>query len=679
MKIIKQIKLFYQEGTSDKVYEVDLCETEGDRYVVNFRYGRRGSNLREDSKTKQPVSLTEATKIFDKLVSSKQKGGYQELNPVDQTPQASFPQATSREETILNYLAGQDSKKWKLDRIIWRAGVLKIKEATPLLINLIGTGEPLRDYCIAWSLGMCGNEETIPHLINLQNNNQTPDFIKRIAWEAQIKLSDPLTQEELKTAQINLLPENLKNFAQNGSVEQLSEALKEYTKTGDYSQLSVLDLFYQIDNQYTRPVLLEYLTTIPLKPNYFKVVRHIFKRAEYRLDAEVLGILTYRFDQSKAYYRDNQWGVNLPGSGYIPKQQYQYNQTTRRYETIGYPLRDEKKSPNSRLAYGTTTRDYLIKRNWRTLRELGNNNDPNYVKIATEILLKYSDHDAVSVRESTHNNYTWDQATNRWQTIVRRKVWDIYANYITLNHILYQNSSRYQLKLNSKAWHCINDYKPGDPEPETREEAFPELWEQQPEALLRLLIESQCQIVHNFAVKAISNCPDFCSQIDLDTLLQLINKPYQNTTKLGFELAKKYYNSINPNLDLIIALANCTYQPARQQAHQWLELHQHSIIQSTERIFTLATSPYSDTRTILKNILTNAVFSENQIKIIIGGLISQLLSFDQTKTEIAQDFNSIILIFTQQIRTLGFNVILELLDHPLPSNQILGAAHLIKS
>jgi hypothetical protein len=45
MKLVKQSSLEYREGSSDKVYEVDLCELEPGSFTVNFRYGRRGTAL----------------------------------------------------------------------------------------------------------------------------------------------------------------------------------------------------------------------------------------------------------------------------------------------------------------------------------------------------------------------------------------------------------------------------------------------------------------------------------------------------------------------------------------------------------------------------------------------------------------------------------------------------------
>ena len=78
MKLVKQALLHYQQGSSDRVYEIDLCEVGAGRYVVNFRFGRRGAALREGSETASPVTLAEAERVYDKLVRSKIDKGYQE-------------------------------------------------------------------------------------------------------------------------------------------------------------------------------------------------------------------------------------------------------------------------------------------------------------------------------------------------------------------------------------------------------------------------------------------------------------------------------------------------------------------------------------------------------------------------------------------------------------------------
>jgi bifunctional non-homologous end joining protein LigD len=73
---IQSASLHFREGNSDKVYHAAI-EPKGEGYLVTFAYGRRGNTLTTGTKTTHPVSLAEATKVFDKLVASKLAKGYQ--------------------------------------------------------------------------------------------------------------------------------------------------------------------------------------------------------------------------------------------------------------------------------------------------------------------------------------------------------------------------------------------------------------------------------------------------------------------------------------------------------------------------------------------------------------------------------------------------------------------------
>jgi bifunctional non-homologous end joining protein LigD len=88
---LRSASLHYREGTSDKVYHAAI-EQKSEGYLVTFAYGRRGNTLTTGTKTTHPVSLAEATKVFDKLVASKLAKGYEhstksagETKPYQQT------------------------------------------------------------------------------------------------------------------------------------------------------------------------------------------------------------------------------------------------------------------------------------------------------------------------------------------------------------------------------------------------------------------------------------------------------------------------------------------------------------------------------------------------------------------------------------------------------------------
>lgn len=73
----KRVTLYCREGGSDKEYTLWL-EGEGSTFLVNFQYGRRGGTQTPGTKTKAPVALAEAEKIYDKIVKEKRAKGYVE-------------------------------------------------------------------------------------------------------------------------------------------------------------------------------------------------------------------------------------------------------------------------------------------------------------------------------------------------------------------------------------------------------------------------------------------------------------------------------------------------------------------------------------------------------------------------------------------------------------------------
>ena len=682
MKLIKRTALYFQDDRSDKIYEVDLCQVTENLYSVNFRYGRRAANLKEGTKTDTAVPLAQAEKVFDKLVAEKVKKGYREVVSDSPSVPDAGPAAT-RQEAILNNIAAGGSAKWPLERAIWRAGELKIAEAGPGLINLIGTGEPLRDYCIAWSLGWCGGEGAVAALTRLYRDAATAEFVRRIAFEGLLKLADEEARSHLRSEIIELLPPQLRELAENGSAEEFSAALKTYLDSEDSSRFAVLDRLYQIDGRWARSALLDILKTAPLKPNYFKQIRHIFKMAEYRRDAEVFAIIADRLEREQAMYRSNSYGVYIPGGDYLKKIEWKKHKKTNNYEQVKVSeFQDEMQNPNARIAYSSNTREYLLRRVWRTLKQLGEEGDTDYINMAVSLLLRYVDRDAEAVLQKTY--YQWNYSN--WTRFESGSAdWDAFAGYLTFNHILYENSPRYVYLTNSQAWRCKEGYKPGDPEPEVREEAFPELWEQNPDRLLQLLLESNCSPVHHFAVKALKACPQFLAGIDVSTIVKIIDRPYDVTAELGFNLViQNQYNRYPDNREVILAVVNSVFQGGRESAYQWIEQQRDRILEDSELIAALVTSLYGDTRQFARRFLSSSVMSDRTAKVLIGRIVAHLLAFEitaisTTNTSIlaGEIAETLLFCFPAQLRSLGLGVVLDLLRHAIAEIQELGARILL--
>ena len=77
-KVEKSIQLAFQEGSSDKVYNVQLTQT-GGKYEVCFQYGRRLGTHISGKKTTGPVSQWEAESVYRKLIQEKMAKGYKEI------------------------------------------------------------------------------------------------------------------------------------------------------------------------------------------------------------------------------------------------------------------------------------------------------------------------------------------------------------------------------------------------------------------------------------------------------------------------------------------------------------------------------------------------------------------------------------------------------------------------
>ena len=670
MKLIRKTRLWSQQANSDKVYEVDLCEVGANRYVVNFRYGRRGSNLREGSKTVAPVTREEGEAIFDSLVVSKLNKGYQDS--ASQTPPGSTQttQTTSqdapgsRAETLLKHL--DDTRNPKLNRLIWRVGELRLRAAVPRLQALAErthkAGDALREYCLAWALGRCGDAAAVPTLTRLHNAGQS-EAVRRIALLGLLALAEASEQDRLLAEIVQQLPATLR--ASLTDEEHLRAALHQHLAHTDAAGFVVLEQLYLLAGHYpvARSVLLQELRTVPLKPNYFQRIRHIFKMAEWRQDSTVFGLLTRRFETEPALFYRSAWGgdyVQVPGGG----SQY-------------VKLSKEIRKANSRLAYSNRTRDYLRRRAWRTLRRLGEVADDSYIEMALGVLLVMRDEDAQAARQSTIYRYDWSKPWPEARQVAARHTYEGYAAYLALNHILRGNSAHYYLSKSRRVWQK-RDSSAG---PEEREEAFPELWDRHPEALLQLLTKSRCEPVHVFAAKALRANQDYCTQLDTPSIALLLRQPYTITAELGLHLVRQRYTPEEPDLALLQALLDSELPAARQQALDWLDIARDALCSDTAFVTALLSSRFAEPRAWMAAQLPTLNLSRPQVEALITRVLTVLLQMRGTEpvhADIAQDISTALLhAFPQHLRSLGLEIIEDLLRHPLTEVQVLAGRLLL--
>ena len=110
----ESIKLSYQEGSSDKVYEAELKD-EGNGWIVVFAYGRRGNTLTMGMKTKSPVGYEVAKKEYDKLVKSKIAKGYNPEGEISGTINVVQKEDLGLRPQLLNEIDITDINKYIVD------------------------------------------------------------------------------------------------------------------------------------------------------------------------------------------------------------------------------------------------------------------------------------------------------------------------------------------------------------------------------------------------------------------------------------------------------------------------------------------------------------------------------------------------------------------------------------
>ena len=599
------------------------------------------------------MSESQAVRIFDELVASKESKGYRrpgsalllEAETGDVNSGAKGRELDARELSILERLnEGHTSRRtWPLSRAAWRCGELRLLEAEPLLIGLVGSGDAMLDYCIAWALGQCGSSTSAEALRALEAGHKA-DSVRRIAGFALLQVLDGANRATAIAECIQQLPDSLQSLATTGPaanfLEQFGSVLEEAGPEASF----VLEVVYLIDNEHVRPALLHFLQTVRLEPGYFQRLRHIFKAAELRRDGVVFGLLARRFEVTLSRFR-------MRGRWYYPKRQL---------PTTG---------ANPSQAFSQQTRTYLRRRAWRTLNRLAEVGQAlDYVRMAAGVLAAFSDEDALLPRQ--FYRYVWDEPSQRFRH--GNAHYDRYATYVAFNWILFGNSRRYTPDAAKLSFECVAPFEPGGDEPLEREDSHPELWNQYPEVVVELLMESRCEPVHHFGVRVLNQNEAFCQKLSVQSLVSLLQTPYEVTNRLGFNLGVARFDAADPDFSLVQAMANCGYQPARQQAFDWVSADSSRFFADSEFAMSLVMSPHAETRDFVRNSLRQVSIADSNAQAMIGRMISALLGLEggDEGDALAHDIvETLLLVFGHHLRGVSENVIRDLLAHPIPDVQ----------
>jgi len=544
LKIIKQKILYFSEGKSDKVYEVDLNESGDDLFVVNFRYGRRGANLREGTKTVFPVSFDEAESVFDKLVASKEKKGYHEKGVVVESKiktQASKPN-TAREKTILKYLKeanqGIYTRNWKISRIIYRAYALNMQNAIPFIEPFVNSEDEFEQYAAIYVLSAFNHKIDTDLVYAIFQKNDLHTMVGRIAVAYLLASSNTSYKIKIK----ELILSKILNEFEIQNMNSLLNSLAVYfmKEEGIDASLLYYIYLYSLDNTAIRKQLSAYINTTKAGVNKFKSIRYIYRASEILQDEVFLALVSKKIVLSKPMYFDDYY--------YTPDYKY-------------INALEEKKKPNPSIAFSVKTKNYFNRATYKLVLDYSKNNTNLYVNYVKEIMSLLDDKKDIDNADVKYF-YDYNSDTQSYESQVRH--YPRYNNFLALMYIVYGNSTGIQRSKNN--WYYTESVE----EEIIREEILQEVWNKKPVEVLHILAHAKSEIAIQFSLGILKENKQFFDEITDSILLKLVSHYHEGTVTSVLDFLEEKYASSQPKEAVLVALLSSDNPVANEKAFLWL-------------------------------------------------------------------------------------------------------------
>lgn len=620
MRVTEQARLWFREGTSDKLYEVDLVEVATNQYVVNFRYGRRGSALRDGTKTATPVDQKKAKAIFDKLVAEKTAGGYRPIGAGTPTATASSPANGHAPDdggaAVIARLRLGHRGESPIGPAIWRAGDLDLHAAEPALLELLDTPAPKQTVfkAVTWqhtllsALVRCATTAALPKLTIVVGDPRAEPHLRdlarlaivRVAPDRASSLARPLLTPELATA------------LERGDAAALARACEELLNANPMQARTAAAALYLFDDAITRPAILALARVARMSNAEAAVVRTLFRLAELRRDGELYALIARRID-----------GYTSPSLGWG---------------------QDRRTVP-----FGPRTRGYLRRRVARVLRRLARAGSPDYARMASALLLSFTDDDGEAPRQGDQSSAWYDR----------------FARYHAFNDILYGHSPRYARAHHLRAtWKCIASYRPGGVAPKAREERFPARWDAAPEALWRLVNAARATPVIEFAIKALRANRPFIDQLTDLALADVLGAGHPLAQQFAFEMVR--------DRPMSTELARGALASSLGEAHawvlSWINSHVAETIRDPELVALLVTGRTSVIRDAALSLLRSRTLDADVLQSATARALAILLGLDGSpaaQERAAAAASVLLLVFAAPLAQLGLGILRDLIAHPL--------------
>ena len=422
----------------------------------------------------------------------------------------------------------------------------------PILARLLKAVDEVCSYLDA--LGAIGDVRAVPVLREQAARKLLSR--RRSAVEALRNLGD---QDGLATARrqaLERLPPAVRSAYEQIDPQSLSGAdgVVQAVLALEASQQGLaLDTLYELATPLAAAAVRAALSKIAFdQPHLWRYVKSIHKRALLRHDHVTFGWLTHAIERHGRF-----------ASGVTATVKSGYDGVSR-----------------SVRIFGKRTQNFVRRLAWRHLRLLAIHRPDEYALAAAEALIAYTPEDSDKPR-GLYGQY--------------------YGCYL-LTRILWSAGDRFRLSDGSLRYRFRNSAATAIPV-DVREEPFPDLWDSQPRAYLRLLSAGQLREVHVFAVRAIDRHPRILREASAAEVVALLRAPFPPTVELGLKEIERRFDPKRPDWLLLEQLLADERPVAHDLGERWLRQTALLWMPDVERIGRWLTSPNPATRTVAAQLV----------------------------------------------------------------------------
>lgn len=314
----------YKDNKSDKFWIIEL---QGNKHTVHF--GRTGTN--GQTQTKSFPSPDKAEASYKKLIKEKLGKGYIEVSGGTREDTGKFRCPSSfqaRKDYFLSALENSDPKfRMKGASYLGEKKYL-LPDVLNKLTEVIKDKESFVRYAAARTIGILCEKDNISGLFDgkidflielpgIDRNkiekvitalreaakDEVP-YVRIMAEEALRKTGHKETILEITKRAMLVFPADLREKLEKDDEKFLSQ-FREYFP--GKPKVHLLEALYEIDNKIARKSLFEILSEVDIR-KYWNNIKSIYKRAEYRMDLEMVGLLAFRIESSPPGKQEYEYG-----------------------------------------------------------------------------------------------------------------------------------------------------------------------------------------------------------------------------------------------------------------------------------------------------------------------------------------------------------------------------------